>query len=192
MTRCIAPECKSTREVGAVFCGTHLQAPPGKRGGWISAEKRRRSLAASQEQTLDASNIVRRLWVGGQPPFDRDLPEFDTLVLCARELQPARLSFGRQVIRVPLPDSHLTSGEAQLAIEGGKAVARALREGRRVLVTCKAGLNRSALVASISLKMLTKLPPIKIVELMRERRAPAALHNPHFVELLGRVPRLPL
>ncbi len=133
---------------------------------------------------MDASNIVKRLWVGSQPPFDRDLPEFDTLVLCAQEIQPDRLAFGRQVIRVPIPDAALTTDELRRALAGSRHVAVALTEGRRVLVTCRAGLNRSAFVASLALGVVTRMQPHEIVELMRERRAPAALHNPHFVEYI--------
>lgn len=135
---------------------------------------------------MDASNISKRLWVGGKPPFDRDLPEFDTLVLCAQELQPQpeQLAFKRQVIRVPLPDSALSTDELRRALAAARHVAVALTDGRRVLVTCRAGLNRSALVASLGLGIVTRMQPGEIVELMRERRAPAALHNPFFVEYI--------
>lgn len=186
---CIAPGCRSAREVGAVFCAVHLKAPAGQRGGWLSAEKRRRARAASPEVALDASNIVRRLWVGSVPPFDRDLPEFDVLVLCAREIQPERIAFGKQVLRVPLPDATLTDGELATAMDGARSTARALREGRRVLVTCQAGLNRSALVAGLALRMITKLDGMDVIELMRTRRAPAALHNAAFAQYLIRFAR---
>lgn len=191
MTTCIAPSCKDPRTIGALFCDAHMQAPPAQRGGWISAEKRRRAIGAttttSQEPPMDASNITTRLWVGAAPPFDRDLPAFDVVVLCARELQPERMSFTRKVVRVPLPDSALTTEELNRAILGGKVVAKALRGGQRVLVTCRAGLNRSALVASFGLGMATTLSSDQIVELMRARRSPHALHNPHFVEYIKRV-----
>lgn len=137
-------------------------------------------LAASKETAMDASQIITRLWIGSQPPFDRDLPEFDVLVLCARELQPARLSFGRQVIRVPLPDSALAGNEVRRALMGGQAVAKALASGRRVLVTCAAGLNRSALVTGLAMGLTTHMSATDIILRIRERRAPAALHNTHF------------
>lgn len=188
MTTCIAPGCREAREVGALFCKKDLAAPSGKRGGWISAWRRAQA-RANAPQPLDASNIVKRLWVGSAPPFDRDLPDFDVLALCAIEVQPQTLAFSKRVIRVPIHDSVPTKQEAELAIGAGRAVASELAAGRRVLVTCRAGLNRSALIASIALAQLTRMPAIKIIELMRTRRAPAALGNPHFCALLHSVTR---
>lgn len=135
---------------------------------------------------MDASNITKRLWVGGKPPLDRHLPEFDTLVLCAQEIQPSTIGFKGQLVRVPLPDSTLSTDELRRALAGARHVGCALSEGKRVLVTCAAGLNRSALVASLGLGIVSRLTPEQIVLLMRERRAPAALHNPHFVEIIHR------
>lgn len=138
---------------------------------------------------MNMSNIAPRLWVGGAPPLDRDLP-FDTLVLCAREIQPTELAFSRQVVRVPLPDATLSTDEIRTAIIGGRAVAQALAAGRRVLVTCYAGLNRSALVASLGLGMGTRMSAGQIIQLIRQRRTPGAkpedgaLHNQHFVRII--------
>ncbi len=187
MTGCLAPRCSRPRTLGAVFCDEHITAPSGTRGGWISAEKRRRSLASSSESPLDASNITRRLWVGGKPPFDRDLP-FDLLVLCAQELQPEHVALQppKFVLRVPLPDSTLTRHELRRALLGGQAVARALTQGQRVLVTCYAGLNRSALVASLGIGLVTRMKPDEIIELMRSRRSELALSNEHFVDVIRR------
>ncbi len=182
---CIAPgaapgiRCPGAREPGSLFCRRHEQFPAAQRGGWLSAERRRMKLAASQETAIP-SQIITRLWIGGKPPFDRDLPEFDVLVLCARELQPERLAFGRQVIRVPLPDSALTGHEVRRALLGGQAAAKALAGGRRVLVTCAAGLNRSALVTGLAMGLTTHMSATDIILRIRERRAPEALHNTHF------------
>lgn len=187
MTACISPSCKEPRTIGALFCDVHMKAPPAQRGGWISAEKRRRALGNQEEEAMDASNITTRLWIGSKPPFDRDLPAFDVIVLCAQELQPDRLAFARKALRVPLPDSALNSDELRRAVMGGKEVAKGLRSGKRVLVTCAAGLNRSALVASLGLGMATTLSADQIIELVRARRGSYALHNPHFVEYIKRV-----
>lgn len=197
MGGCIAIEsgvrCDAPRELGAVFCRAHLTAPAGRRGGWISAERRRRARSAAHaphEAPMNMSNITPRLWVGAQPPFDRDLPDFDVLVLCARELQPGVIGFRRAVVRVPLPDATLSTDEIRTAIIGGRAVAKALTAGSRVLVTCAMGLNRSALVASLGLGMVTRMTGPQIVALVRARRTPdappgdGALSNPHFVQII--------
>jgi protein-tyrosine phosphatase len=143
-------------------------------------------MAASKDAVLDASNITRRLWVGGKPPFDRDLPDFDVLVLCAEELQPAQLAFHGHVVRVSIPDATLDQGEINRVINGARIVGRSLLEGQRVLVTCAAGINRSALVAALGLGMVTRMKPNELVALMRQKRSAFALSNPHFVHVLHR------
>jgi hypothetical protein len=202
MTSCIAPRwpgvytrCPNQAAAGSLFCRRHEQAPAAQRGGWLSAERRRRKLAAGD---LDITNITppseggrgragprRSLWVGAQPPFDRDLPEFDVLVLCARELQPDQVAFHGRLMRCPLPDSVLTTQELHQALLTAKAIAEALIARRRVLVTCAAGINRSPLVASLALARVTRMSADELVRVMRSRR-PRALYNPHFVEILQR------
>jgi protein-tyrosine phosphatase len=164
-----------------------MRASPAQRGGWLSAEKRRRKLAASPHVSMDASNIVPRLWVGSRPPLDRDLPEFDMLVLCAQEIQPARVGFAKQLLRCPIPDSALSSDELRRAVAASGHVAQALRGGKRVLVTCAAGLNRSAFVAALALGRVTHATPDELVAIMRKRRRPEALSNPHFVGYLNKL-----
>ncbi len=145
-------------------------------------------MAANPEMALDASNIAKRLWIGGKPPTDRDLP-FDTLVLCAAEIQPEQLGFSRTVVRVPLPDSALTTYQCRRALQGAQVIAHELTGGKRVLVTCHLGLNRSSFVAGLALGMITRMTPAQIVELIRARRSDKALGNQHFVEYLHRFTR---
>jgi len=133
---------------------------------------------------MDCSNVATRLWVGAAPPMDRDLPTFDTLVLCAQEIQPERLAFHGLVIRAPLPDDALSNAELARALLASKAVADALVRRERVLVTCAQGLNRSAFVAALALGRLTRMSAREIIVHIRLRRHPNALFNPHFQEIL--------
>jgi protein-tyrosine phosphatase len=142
---------------------------------------------ASQEQTMDASNVATRLWVGARPPFDCDLPRFDVLVLCAEELQPERLAFHGLVIRCPIPDATLSNAELTRALLASSAVADALSRGQRVLVTCAAGINRSALVAALALARITRMGAVELMLLMRQRRHPMALSNPYFQQVLHKL-----
>lgn len=186
-TGCIAPECKTAREPGSVFCRIHEAAPATKRGGWLSAEKRRRVRSANVTHAdLDCSNIAKRLWVGAAPPFDRHLPEFDALVLCAQELQPKVVAFRGQLLRCSLPDDDLTSSQIRLALETGRSVANLIHEGKTVLVTCAQGINRSALVAGLALGLVTYLSADQIFLLLRTRRHPDCLFNKHFRLVLRR------
>lgn len=141
---------------------------------------------ASVTTPLDASNIARRLWVGGKPPIDRDLPEFDMLVLCAEEIQPKVVSFSKYLLRCPIPDGALTMAQTTLALGSGRAVANALTRGKTVLVTCAMGINRSALVAALGLGLITSLNADQLLTLLRARRNPDCLSNPHFQQLLHR------
>jgi len=92
-----------------------------------------------------------------------------------------------RVIRCPLPDRDLTIGQIRHAIVCGVTVAQAVVNGRRVLVTCRAGLNRAALIVGIALGQLTTMPAEDVIDLIRTRRSQGALSNQTFVELLRRL-----
>lgn len=139
---------------------------------------------AESETPLDAHRVFERLWVGGKPPFDRTLEHFDVLVLCAAELQPTELAFRGRVIRPRLHDHRPTDAEVHRAITSGTLVADELAAGKRVLVTCRAGLNRSALVAGLALIHRTRMKADAVILLIRAARGPSALFNEHFVTLL--------
>lgn len=193
-SECIAPRaageriyCPNARAPGSLFCRAHEQAPAAQRGGWLSAERRRRKLAGSADHVLDASRITDRvdlkLWVGSRPPVDRDLPEFDVVALCAREFQP-QMAFHGRVLRCPIPDGPLEQGEVRVVILTARAVAASLSRGRRVLVTCSAGLNRSGLVASLALAVVTRMSADELIATMRKYRHPNALYNVAFQGLI--------
>lgn len=169
-----------------MFCSTHNRAPAAQRGGWLSAARRRQAMGR-----IDATNIHTRLWVGSEPPFDHDLPDFDLLVLCAREIQPEpeKIAFRRTVFRCPLPDAQLNIQELTAAVLVGKAVGDALMGGRRALVTCAKGLNRSAFISALALARITKMSAEQIVTLVRTRRGPSAMSNPYFCQVLRSIVR---
>lgn len=185
MTGCIAPRCQDGRQPGSLFCRAHEQAPNAQRGGWLSAERRRRKLAASAEP-LDVSNIVPRLWVGAPPPAERDLPEFDMLVLCA-EAQPERVVFHGQVVRCPIKNDVLSHQELAGVIMASRMVAQALGAGKRVLVTCAADANRSSLIAALALARLTRASAAELVMLVRAKRGPHALTTAFFQHVLQKL-----
>jgi protein-tyrosine phosphatase len=132
-----------------------------------------------------ASSLYPYLWIGPKPPFDHPLTGFSTLVLCASEVQPEQLAFGGQVWRVRLEDREepLTQAHAHDAVRAGRAIARQVESARNVLVTCHAGLNRSALVAGLALVELGY--PLSItVGALRNHHAPDALNNQVFYRFL--------
>lgn len=139
---------------------------------------------------MTCSRITPRLYVGSAPETTEELEGFDLLVLCAAEWQPQSRDLRPWRGRVlhagfedtPAPDTLLVR-KAKLA---AREVATALKQRRRVLVTCAAGLNRSALVAGLALRSCTRLPPEEIVARIRAARGPDALCNKAFAEIVGK------
>lgn len=176
---CAAPRCPHAA-AGGPFCPTHAAAPAGRRGGWLSAARRRAALG------LDASRVVDRLWIGGRPPAQMPLAPFAVVALCAAEYQPTSVAFVGDVVRARLRDHAPSTAELAAAGMAGTRVAAALRRGERVLVTCDAGTNRAGLVAGIALLQVTQMTPEMVAAAVRAARGPDALGNPHFMRFLER------
>lgn len=122
----------------------------------------------------DFDQIVPGLYVGAFPAPDTLDSRFNVLVFCADEHQPDKAGYPRQreIIRVRLSDSELTPTDASSAIDAAKLAAHRVRAGQKVLVTCAMGVNRSAFVAAIALRILTGKPGWWAVEQVRARRRP--------------------
>ncbi len=192
MTSCVAPRCAATASSGS-FCAAHAAAPAGRRGGWLSAHRRRAALAnaAGGTETIDATNVYRRMWVGGRPAPHLALPAFSLVVLCAVEYQPDPVAFRGRVLRVRLDDAGPAPTTREIAEAAGASarVAAEVRRGGRALVTCHQGRNRSAFVAALAMVQLCQLPIAEIIARLRAARGPHALSNPHFVAFLERCHR---
>jgi hypothetical protein len=65
----------------------------------------------------------------------------------------------------------------------GRAVADMVASGRRVVVNCAAGMNRSGLIVGRALIFLG-YPPREAIRLIRAARGPKALYNRAFEEFL--------
>ena len=57
------------------------------------------------------------------------------------------------------------------------------KAGRKVLIRCQAGLNRSGLIMALVLIRDGK-SPIEAIDLIREKRSPVALNNVNFLKYL--------
>ena len=82
-----------------------------------------------------------------------------------------------------IPDGPLTAGQLADACELAETTAAAVRAGRKVLVRCHAGYNRSGLVVVQALVHLG-YPVDDAIFLVRYRRSKWALSNHLFVEYL--------
>lgn len=141
------------------------------------------------------SRVFKRLHQGSRPPTGAVLAElgFEVLVLCAEEYQPAAENFPglRHVIHAPYDDNMangLKPEELVIAQSAARKVAMHLRKGRKVLVTCQAGANRSGLVSALAICRVSGMSGMQAASKIRESR-PIALFNPHFVNHLLTVPR---
>lgn len=148
------------------------------------------------------------LWQGGVPPEGNNFAAmgFDVLVLCADEHQPPAGKFPgprkmyltsagyvvadakTKVLHCPMHDDGLPMrpGESARAQAVAEQVAQALREGRRVLVTCQMGRNRSGFVSTLALHKITGQPCRDIIKHIRHKR-PGSLSNTYFVRELLRL-----
>lgn len=148
--------------------------------------------------TLDATHIHQELFMGGKPPTGAAVRDhgFHVLVLCASEHQIPAVHFpGVEVLHIALKDdsSKPVSDTEWATIEHtAKRVMRRLRAGRRVLVTCAAGLNRSGVITAAALHYLTGHAGHRTAAVVSRRRVvhgTNALYNQAFVSALTQ--RLP-
>lgn len=142
---------------------------------------------------LDATRIAPKLYQGSFPTSVQALKvaRVHVVVYCAKEIQPASYPLhdaGVDVLRCPLDDNgnEPTSSEWNHAVETARRVARRVRSGRRTLVTCAQGRNRSGLVMALALHMLTGISGRRAVRHIQKLRQDA-LTNQGFVRALERV-----
>lgn len=150
---------------------------------------------------IDASVICQGLYQGGAPDTGPWLAQagFTDLVLCALEWQPPNFvdpvtaqmmaydpkvpSYpGIKLIHAPALDDFDNPPSLEVmkaAIGAATKVAERVRAGGKVLVTCWAGRNRSGLVTSIALHLLTNSSGLRCMQHVQRMR-PRALGNPRF------------
>jgi protein-tyrosine phosphatase len=124
------------------------------------------------------------LWMGGYPWPDDDLSEFDLVVSALSDGEPQF----RAHLRIPLSDWDQELDDplkADMVRTAAATVAHALQDGRRVLVHCGAGLNRSGVVTARAM-MYLGIYPDQAIAIMREARSPDVLFNQGFVRWLNR------
>jgi hypothetical protein len=146
---------------------------------------------------IEAHEIVPGLWQGSKPRTGRTVAEagFDVAVFCAREYQPSSTYFpGVQVIHAPNEDDPLypiSKEELQTAVMTATRLQRLLEDGKQILVTCMAGINRSGLVVALTLHKAFGYSGRTCIDIVRERRQfhdGEALRNPQFVDALLKLP----
>jgi len=142
---------------------------------------------------IDADEVHARIYVGSVPPRGFALANagFTHLVLCAAEFQLPAEDFPRiEVHRCPFDYNDTYSGRAyqrmQIAVRDmARRVANLHRKqtSSQVLITCAAGINRSALVAGLSMVYIG-VPPADVIHYIRKRRFPYSLSNKLFERMV--------
>lgn len=136
------------------------------------------------------SEIVPGLWMGGhefrgrsgQLEFAVVRDEFD-LVQTLLRLPGHGPGPGVEHHVWPIPDGPLDGTQLAGVIRLAEAACEAVDDGRRVLVRCWHGYNRSGLVVAHALIRRSRSAE-QAIRLIRSRRSPWALHNELFVEYL--------
>ncbi|OLT14136.1 protein phosphatase [Actinomadura sp. CNU-125] len=135
--------------------------------------------------------IVPMLWMGGHFYLDATgtrVPavvdrEFDLVVsLYVREGHGPGGGVEHRCAEVP--DGPLSAEQIESVCRAAESVVAAVRDGRRVLVRCHSGYNRSGLVVAQALVDLGYTTEDAIF-LVRHRRSKWALNNALFVDYLG-------
>jgi protein-tyrosine phosphatase len=136
------------------------------------------------------SEVAPGLWMGGHEYIaDDGLPtkaivtdEFDVVYsLTAKEGYGPPFGVEHYVLR--LPDGVLTAQQIRDVEEFAASAAREYAAGRRVLVRCWAGMNRSGLVVAEVL-IQSGYTAADAIAMIRKHRSPAALNNESFVAYL--------
>jgi len=133
---------------------------------------------------LDANEIIPGLWVGSKPPKGDFLHKngYTHVVLCSTDYQlPSKDFPGVNVIHCPFEDnSNIMGGNTMaLVFATAKLVAEAHKAGGKILVTCYAGINRSALITALALRVLGH-SAFFAIESIRSNRNKRCLENKVF------------
>lgn len=140
------------------------------------------------------SEIVTNLFIGGhdynvgfdgvqdiRPVYPRD--HFDVVISMYYRSIAYEPTAG-QHIQCLFADSELSSQMRDQAVDASFSIASSLEQGRKVLVRCQAGLNRSSLVAGLALVSMG-FAGSDVVQMIRARRSPWALCNETYAEFLA-------
>jgi hypothetical protein len=125
--------------------------------------------------------VAPGLFQGDFPQGDVDWATFDDVVSMSQAAPSPRLRADGLWLHVPIPDAAMDDPETVRA--AARAVAERVGAGRRVLVHCWAGLNRSGVVSARAL-MYLGVPVTQAIAAVRAARGPVALFNRDFVEWL--------
>lgn len=143
--------------------------------------------------SMDFTQIHGKLYQGSAPSKGDVIKTegFDVLVLCAEEIQNIKDYNVDYIIQAPGKDTFKDLYPEDLVKwkEAAKEAANHIRSGRRVLITCQAGLNRSGIVTAMTLRELTGWSGEKCAKHVKSKRY-GALFNKAFYNYLVTLPQI--
>ena len=141
------------------------------------------------------SEILPGLYMGGTADDDvvdvakplknfNDSNEFDSVVTAYSWAQP--MSWHCHENRYGFADGFLDENTLSKVKDISEWIYSEWQRGRRCLVRCQAGLNRSGLIIAMCL-VKAGYSPQQAIDLIRQKRSPQALFNQHFVQVLMKI-----
>ena len=148
------------------------------------------------------SEILPGLWLGGTDDNDTietgvdtykprmiTKDDFDTVITLYSWAQP--VDWLVEEVRYGFYDSEISHIDFAAVERAADFAYQAWKSGKRVLIRCQAGINRSSLVME-NVLMKDKYKAREAIDLMREKRSKAVLLNRHFVDYLVMSDEVPL
>lgn len=135
---------------------------------------------------LDFHWVVPNIAQGSYPrPIEEAFSHADTIVFCAEELQPkgVRAPPGKRIVKLGFDDDiyrPIPPEVGRIFHAHAQHLAREATSGRKLLITCAMGLNRSGLITGLTLLYAYRMRPPEAIQLIRARRSKDALMNPIF------------
>jgi len=113
----------------------------------------------------------------------------DILVLCAEEHQERSMKAppGKTIIRLGFDDDiyrPIPPEAGKIFHAHAQQLGKLALSGRKIMITCAMGLNRSGLITALTLMHGYRMRPSEAIKLIRGRRSKDCLCNPMFEQWL--------
>lgn len=129
------------------------------------------------------SQIEDNLWMGGCPVSGIRLDQYFDVILNLYCCEPYRVDREKVLYREAPLDDWREIPPLDTIVGLAEWVSDRLNEGKRVLVHCQAGLNRSGLITAFTLMMRGRSAE-EAIKLLRQKRCELVLCNQEFEKFL--------